>query len=272
MEGECRLVVSRVKSAVVVSGRAMGKRLRKGMAKMGIPLGLRARLLGVDYQPGRGKGPKREVQGRRWEKVKGRRKRLNKLGKRGGPHVAATGIAPAAKYGATVTGPSCALVRELGSLTAETFGKMRGRSVWARLGVRGADHRIALILRPIRAWVEAVWQGRVSADDMLDAWRYAQRVTGLSTRPHRTANGAARSFIAALTRLGWRSPAVDALLTREGHLLRVGEVDVVTIMRYAEDDLMIRMGAESAVGKDINDPPGRTWPLSCDRRDGARGG
>ncbi len=144
----------------------------------------------------------------------------------------------------------------MGSLTAETYGRMGGRSVWARLGIRGADHRIGLVLRPIRAWLEAVWEGRLSADDMMDAWRYAQRVTGLSARPHRTANGAARSYIAALRRLGWRSPAVDAVLTREGHPLRVGEVDVVAIMRYAEDDLMVRMGVESAVGKDINDPLG----------------
>ncbi len=222
LEEECRLVVSRAKSAVVVSGRGIGRRLRKGMARLGIPVGLKARLLGVDYRPGGGRGPKREVQGRRWRKVKGRRKRINRLGRRGGPHVMATGVAPAAKYGASVTGPSNALVRELGSLTAEAFGRMRGRSVWARLGIRGADHRVGLVLRPIRAWVEALWEGRVSRDDMTQAWRYAQRVTGLSRRPHRTANGAARSFIAALGRLGWRSPAVDTVLTREGHTLRIG--------------------------------------------------
>ncbi len=168
----------------------------------------------------------------------------------------ATGVAPAAKYGASVTGPSCALVREVGSVTAEAFGRMCGRSVWARLGVRGADHRVGLVLRPIRAWLEAVWEGRVNMEDMMEAWKYTQRVTGLSRRPHRTANGAARSYIAALGRLGWRSPAVDTVLTREGHILRVGEVDVVAIMRYAEDDLMVKMAVESAVGRDMNDPLG----------------
>ncbi len=256
LEEGCRLVVSRAKSAVVVSGEGLGRRLRNCMTKMGIPIGLKARLLGVDYRPGKGRGPKREVQGRRWGKVMGRRKRINKLGRGGGPHVAATGVAPAAKYGASVTGPSCALDRELGSVTAEAYGRMGGRSVWARLGVRGSDHRIGLVLRPIRAWLEAVWEGRLSLEDMEDAWKFAQRVTGLSRRPHSTANGAARSFIAALGCLGWRSPSVDAVLTREGHVLRVGEVDVVAIMRQAEDDLMVRMGVESAVGRDINDPLG----------------
>ncbi len=256
LEEECRLVVSRVKSAVVVSGAGLGKKMRKGMGRLGIPIGLKARLLGVDYRPGSGRGPKREVQGRRWAKVMGRRRRVMKLGRRAGPHVAATGLAPAAKYGASVTGPSCAMVRELGSLAAESYGKMGGRSVWARLGVRGADHRIGLILKPIRAWVEAVWEGKLSMEDMADAWRYAQRVTGLSRRPHRTANGAARSFVAALSRVGWRSPSVDTVMTREGHILKVGEVDVVAIMRQAEDDLMVRMGLESSVGRDMNDPLG----------------
>ncbi len=256
LEEGCRLVVSRAKSAVVVSGMGLRRKLRKGMTGLGIPVGLKARLLGVDYHPGNTRGPKREVQGRRWQKVMGRRKRVVKLGRGGGPHVAATGLAPAAKYGASVTGPSCAVVRQLGSVTAEAYGKMGGRSVWARLGVRGADHRIGLILKPVRAWIEAVWEGRLGREDMADAWRYAQRITGLSRRPHRTANGAARSFIAALGRLGWHSPSVDTVMTREGHLLRVGDVDVVTIMRYAEDDLMARMGVESAVGRDMNDPLG----------------
>ncbi len=170
--------------------------------------------------------------------------------------MAATVVAPAAKYGASVTGPSCAMVRELGSMTAEAYGRMGGRSVWARLGLRGADHRVGLVLRPVRAWVEAVWVGRVSREDMMEAWKYAQRVTGLSARPHRTANGAARSYIAALGRLGWSSPSVDTVLTREGHILRIGEVDVVTVMRYAEDDLMVKMAVDSAVGRDLNDPLG----------------
>ncbi len=253
LEEGCSLIVSRVKSAVVVSGAGLERRVRKGMKKMGIPVGLRARLLGIDYRPGSGRGPKREVQGRRWGKAMGRRGRMVKLGKRAGPHVAATGLAPAAKFGASVTGPSVAVVRQLGSVAAETYGRMGGRSIWARLGVRGADHRVGLILKPVQAWMESLWEERLTREDMTDAWRYAQRITGLSRRPHSTANGAARSFIAALSRLGWRSPAVDTVLTREGHLLRVGETDVVTIMRYAEDDLMAKMGVESAVGRDIND-------------------
>ncbi len=168
----------------------------------------------------------------------------------------ATGLALSARYGATVTGPSCALVRELGSVAAGAYGPMGGRSVWGRLAVRGADHRVGLILAPVRAWLEAVWEGRIEHEEMLAAWKLAQRVTGLSRRPHSTAHGAARSYIAALARLGWRSPSVDAVITREGWVMRIGEVDVTMVMRCAEEDLVIQMGADSALGKDINDALG----------------
>ncbi len=253
LEENCRLVVSRVKSGVVASSKRLMGKLKRGMGRIGIGVARRARLLGVDYQPGTGRGGRRVVQGKRWRKAMGRRRRINRLGGRGGPHVVSTGLAPAARYGATVTGPACSLVRELGAVAAGAFGPMGGRSVWGRLGIRGADHRVGLVLAPIKAWMEAVWEGRMEVDEMIAAWRYAQRVTGLSRRPHATANGAARSYIAALSRVGWRSPSVDAVLTREGHLMRVGEVDVVMIMRCAEDDLAVQMGVDSAIGRDIND-------------------
>ncbi len=38
----------------------------------------------------------------------------------------ATGIAPSAKDGASVTGPSNGLVRSLGTTMAETYGRMGG--------------------------------------------------------------------------------------------------------------------------------------------------
>ncbi len=256
LEEGCRLVVSRGKSGAVASSRKLMAKLKKGMGRLGLGVGRRARLLGVDYQPGGGGGRKREVQGKRWRKALGRRRRINKLGKRGGAHVVATGLAPVAKYGATVTGPSNSLVRELGSVAAEALGPMGGRSVWGRLGVRGLDHRVGLVLAPVRAWAEAVWEGMVDEDSMLTAWRYAQRVTGLSSRPHLTAQGAARSYIAALTRLGWRSPSFDAVITREGHVMRIGEVDVTMLMRCAEDDLAVQMGVDSAIGRDMNDAIG----------------
>ncbi len=258
LEGSCNLVVSREKTVTVGATRALRRRMAKAMGRLGIRMVKKARHLGVDYFPGTERGERREVQGKRWRAVRARRKRVRGLGRRGGPHVAATGIAPSASYGASVTGPSNGLVRSLGSTIADTYGKMGGRSVWARLGVRGADRRVDLILKPVRAWVEAVWRRRLPVATMVEAWRYAQRKAGLSTAPHRAAHGAARSFIAALARLGWQSPSFDSVLTRTRKLLRVGEVDVVTLMRFAVDDLAVQMALASSVARDINDLTGET--------------
>ncbi len=83
LEQGCRLLVSRGKSGVVASSKKLMGKLKGVMCRLGIGVGRKAKLLGVDYQPGGGRGRKREVQGKRWKKVLGRR-RINRLGRRGG--------------------------------------------------------------------------------------------------------------------------------------------------------------------------------------------
>ncbi len=56
LENSCRLVVSRVKSGVVASTKQLVGKLKRGMGRIGIGVTRRARLLGVDYQPGKGRG------------------------------------------------------------------------------------------------------------------------------------------------------------------------------------------------------------------------
>jgi hypothetical protein len=170
--------------------------------------------------------------------------------------VATTGVVPSARYGASVSGVSCLLVRQLGTMTAEVFGKMSGRSVTARLGLRGIDPRVGLLLRPLRAWCEEVWRGDVSSEVLQDAWRWAQRTVGLSSRPARSAVSAAAAFIATLARISWKSPSYDSFITREGHLVRIGHVDVVMIMRMAVDDMMVALAVDSEVAKDMSDLDG----------------
>ncbi len=95
LEGECCLVVSRAKSAVVVSGGNIRRRVTKGMARLGIPVGLKARLLGVDYRPGRGRtgaearSPRAEVDEGEGEEEKdqqvGRERRTARDGHRSRP-------------------------------------------------------------------------------------------------------------------------------------------------------------------------------------------
>jgi hypothetical protein len=136
------------------------------------------------------------------------------------------------------------------------YGPMGGRSATARLAVRGADTRVDIVLRPVQAWLEEIWKGEVDPSDMEVAWKAAQGSTGLASQPHRSATSSAAAYIAALTRIGWRSPAFDAVLTREGHVLRVGDVDVKMLMRLASDDLQYMMAVDSEVARDFMDVAG----------------
>ncbi len=265
LEGVCSMVVSRAgrwrkddkaKSIAVASTRNMRRLLAPGLRALGVKVGRQAKLLGVDYIPGKVKGVRRPAQQARIDKAMAKRRRIMKLGSRGGSHVINTGLIPMIKYGASVTGVTCRVVRQVGSMAAEALGPTAGRSATARLAVRGMDPRVGLILRPVRAWMEEVWRGEVARDDLHAAWMQAQTTVGLSTQPHRAAHSAAASYVAALARIGWKSPAVDAVITREGNLLRLGDVDVVMMMRMAVDDLGTKIALDSEVAKDFADDAG----------------
>ncbi len=267
LEDVCGLVVSRrvpgrsvdssaAKSVAVASTKKMRRALAPVLRKIGLRVVVRTKFLGVDYCPGPSRGPKRPVQAQRWEKVHRRRGRVQRLGAVGGRHVVATGVVPSAKYGAAVTGTSCLMIRQLGTMAAEAFGRMGGRSVTARLAVRGADHRVDILLRPLRAWCEEVWRGEVDSAILRDAWMWAQKSVGLSANPARAATTAAAAFISTLARLLWKSPSYDSVLTREGHLLQIGVVDVSLVMRMAVDDMTAVLAADSEVAKDMADLSG----------------
>ncbi len=261
LEEDCHMVVSRGrkwrgdegKSVAVASTKRMRRILTPGFKAMGIRMVRQAKLLGVDFCPEKTKGVRRPAQLKRWGKALARRGRVRRLGERGGARVAATGLAPIARYGASVTGVACRVLRQLATITAEVFGPTGGRSATARLAVRGADTRIDIILRPVQAWLEEVWKGEVDPSDMEVAWKAAQGSTGLSSQPHRSATSSAAAYIAALARIGWKSPAFDAVLTREGHVIRVGEADVKMLMRLAVDDLQHMMAVDSEVARDFMD-------------------
>ncbi len=265
LETHCQLVVSRAapgrdegtaKSVAVASTRRMRRLLMPMLKKVGLRMVTRTKLLGVDYCPGPASGPRRPAQAKRWSKVYARRGRVRRLGAVGGRHVTITGAVPGARYGASVTGVSCVMVRQLGTMAAEVHGRLNGRSVTARLGVRGSDPRFEVLLRPLRAWVEEVWRRELDVDLLQDAWKWAQRTVGLSARPTRAATTAAAAYLSTIARLGWKCPSFDAVLTREGFLLRVGDVDVTAVMRLAVDDLAIVLAADSEIAKDIEDLSG----------------
>ena len=57
----------------------------------------------------------------------------------------------------------------------------------------------------------------VGEEDMVDAWRYAVRIVGMSTRPNRVVEGGAGAYFAALRRVGWKAPSAHSLKTQGWH-------------------------------------------------------
>ncbi len=117
------------------------------MRALGIRMQSKTKHLGIDYKPG-ARLARNTAQQERWKTAVAKRSRMRKLGTGGGPLIAATTTAAAARYGVTVSSVPDGLLRTLATIAAEAVGPMRGRSATARLAVRRADPRPAVALRP----------------------------------------------------------------------------------------------------------------------------
>ena len=100
-------------------------------------------------------------------------------------------------------------------------------------------------------WLQAVWERRIDSETMVSAWKQAHIATGLSTRPSVSAGGAASGYIAALRRVGWKSPAWDHLMTTQGTLLDLSITDPRTVMKYLTDDFDTITAAGTRLAEEV---------------------
>ena len=128
---------------------------------------------------------------------------------------------------------------------------MRGRSLTARLAINQCDPGWDALKGPILAWATQVWIGRVPKHTMQRAWMHAQARVSSSYRPQAAAGGAAGTYMAALRRVGWASPAYNVIRTLDGTLLSVDQEAPKTIIRYLQDDYQITSAAASSIFKDV---------------------
>ncbi len=182
LERQCRLVVDRSrpwrrsakhKSVAIGSSSTSRRRLTTSMGCLGMLVKSKVKHLGVDYHPG-AKRAYNSVHIARWKKFLGRKARYRKLKCRGGAHVARTGLVPAARYGASLTGVGDAQLRSLATAAAEVRGTLRGRSSTARLAVHREDPRPSINIKPIMEYVNTPWNRDMAVDVMDDAWKIAQ--------------------------------------------------------------------------------------------------
>ena len=104
--------------------------------------------------------------------------------------------------------------------------------------------------------MQAVWDGRLEKKDAEDAWKYAIKDVAMAKRPQERIIGGAGALQGAIIRLGWAMPSYTLFRTADGSILTLeaasGEkredihyVDLVTIVRWAEDDLINAIASQS---------------------------
>ncbi len=264
------------KTVAVASSAALKRKLAGRLSRLGIRVKDRVRNLGVDYQlAGRKRRVEQQARVTLW---KGRGKRVARLGRQGAAHVIRTAAVASTTYGATVTGMTDSMLSCIRTMMASAFGPLGGRSATARLAMEGCDPGHKVVVQPVVDWFREVWEGIVDAGTLRDAWRYAQRTVGMSARPNVAVRGGGGAYIAALRRLGWKSPAPDTVVTRDGTMLYLGRgaaperavvADPRTIKKWAAEDYEAATLACSQLARDLADIGGvRGYPRCVQQLEG----
>ena len=278
LEGELSMVVSRRQpwasegpgKTVATASRGVATGFLTTMRRLGIIVQKKAKHLGVHFGPG---GRTRDLPGKasRWAAATQRRVRAARLGRRLGGHVVRTGIQPSVLYGSSVALPNLGVTRGLRRLAARVIGPTSGRSVTARLAVGRCDPALQAVKATMYAWFRAVWDCEHLHGSMARAWLFAQSAVAMSKRPSMSAGGAASSFIAALSRVGWRSPSYHSVITRDGTTVDLLAVAPRTTLQYLVDDYSVVASAASDVVSRLNGGAGShgggyaQWHTSDDR-------
>ena len=238
------------KTVTVASSRPLAKSLSTPMRRLGILMKTKAKHLGVEFTPGsRTREPRREKS--RWALNAARRARAIRLGRGLGVHAYKTAIVPAAVYGSSIALPTLGTSRALRREVARAMGPLLGRSIVARVTVARCDPEYTIVKKAVFPWLQAVWERRIDSETMVSAWKQAHIATGLSTRPSVSAGGAASGYIAALRRVGWKSPAWDHLMTMQGTLLDLSITDPRTVMKYLTDDFDTITAAGTRLAEEV---------------------
>ena len=235
----------RGKTVAAVSTARLGRALSTSMRRMGILVARKAKHLGVMHGPGaRTRATGQQV---RWIKNAARRTRVARLGRRLGRHIFKTGLKPAALYGSSVTAMNLGTVRSMRKEAGRALGRVQGRSLTARLAVNQCDPGWDAAKNPIMAWVNEVWNAQVPVRTMQRAWMQGVITSRSTTRPHSAAGGAAGSYLAAILAVGWKTPSFDSVVTLDGTVLSLSQVDPKTVLRFLNDDYQIVTAASSKI-------------------------
>ncbi len=247
------------KTVALGSSTSVRRKLGKRMGRMGISTVRAAKNLGVDFALGRLGA--RTVQLGRLAQAQAKTKRAARLGGRLGSLVVTGSAIPSVTYGAAATGMSDGVLASLRSLVAAAKGKLRGRSVSARLAMDGNDPGLAVVVQPVLDWISSWWDSLLDHIDMTEAWKHAVKHVGLAPRPNLAIQGGAGAFVAGLRRLGWKTPSPDSVVTRDGTVLFFGNrpppgeavaVDPRSMAKWLKDEYEVTTMMHSSLAAELN--------------------
>ena len=94
---------------------------------------------------------------------------------------------------------------------------------WLQMLLLGnSDVRQVATLKTVMAWISAVWENLVDPQVMHLAWKHASAQRGSAAGGSRGARAGAAAYLEAIQQLGWQSPSVHSIHTRQGHTLYFG--------------------------------------------------
>ena len=122
------------------------------------------------------------------------------IGRRLGQHAFRTGIIPATTYGATVTYPSAATIKQMRSYTSGLLGPTKSASTTARLAIQQCDPERDIVERTTITWASALWDNSIEAI-VAEAWRQAISTQAQQKPSRAPLFGVAGAHLTAIARL-----------------------------------------------------------------------
>ena len=119
--------------------------------------------------------------------------------------VAKAGAFTRESYECAMTGIVGALLAKIRAYAAFLQGEVQGRSTTARLYVTEAELAMRYAMQPIWAWVEAIWDGTVTKEEAISAWKYAMQSVIMANKPHEKIIGGVGALCGAMHKMGWPS-------------------------------------------------------------------
>ena len=248
------------------SSRSLDHKLRKPLGKLGVKVKEKVKNLGVHFVARKKhKGFNAEA-AKRYQAGLKQVRRAQRFGR--APHFQAyrSLLIPSFTFGASAVSCPTALIKALRTQTAKTFGAIEGRSTTVRLLLENSDVRQVITLKTIMAWISAVWEELVDLQVMQLAWKHASAQRGSAAAGNKGTHAGAAAYLEALQQVGWQSPSVHSVRTRQGHTLYFGKgpapsgthaVDPAFLKTLASDEYESTALENSKLAEELTDLSGK---------------